>query len=481
MGQRPKVLTPKKSPLHYWGWMLRELRNGRGFSLRGLSEKTFISHSQLAKLEQAERVPRLADAEVLDAALDARHLLIELWERIGKDDVSERPHVSSSAVHVSKPSFDLATALSGQATSDDEGISVPCRLRDGQVVFVSLDRRALLRSGVGLGAGAAFGVGTPAVADPGAVAGLVRRARAASTYGSTPLEHLRKTRRRLIDSDNLVGPRQVLRTARAHIEVIQTLRREASGSDSRDLMELQTQFAEFTSWLYQDLGNNERAQYWLDRALTWSHGAADNELTTYVMARKAQLAGDTRDLADVVDLAEAAQRMARPRSRLAAVGQTYASYGHALRGESSASARSIDQVHNALDSVASDPSPWGVWLNESYVEVHRAQGLEVMSKHADAADAFAAAIRSLPDDYHRDRGVYLAREAVAHAGAGAPEQAAAVGLDALAIAEDTGSGRIVNELARLDTGLAVWSQLPEVTDFRSSFNAVLVHETEMGA
>ncbi len=50
-------------------------------------------------------------------------------------------------------------------------------------------------------------------------------------------------------------------------------------------------YAEFLSWLHQDLGNTDAASYWLDRALQWSYTVGDDDLTTYVMARKAQLAG----------------------------------------------------------------------------------------------------------------------------------------------------------------------------------------------
>jgi tetratricopeptide (TPR) repeat protein len=242
-------------------------------------------------------------------------------------------------------------------------------------------------------------------------------------------------------------------------------------------MELQTQYAEFASWLYQDLGDFDSAQFWLDRAFQWSHTVGDGDLTSYVMARKAQLAGETRDLVDVVDLAEAAQRMARPRSRLAAVARTYESYGHALRGESSDSERAIDDVRNSLDRVSGDTTPWGVWLNEQYVEVHRAHGLEVLGKHAEAAEIFTSAIKALPDGYHRDRGVYLARAAVAHAGSGAPDEAAAVGFQALTVAKDTGSGRIIRELVRLDQSLVPWQRQAEVADFRASFDAALAHES----
>jgi transcriptional regulator with XRE-family HTH domain/tetratricopeptide (TPR) repeat protein len=474
MGQKPKQLTPTRSPVHRWGYELRALRTAQGVSLRELAEKVLIDHSHLGRFERGERLAVRQQAHRLDAALGASGSLARLW-----DDTIGRPsHVANSPDDVANASPTVAPGSSDQAGSD-EGIFVPCRLDDGRVVFVSLDRRALLRGGFGLGAAATLGSAAPAAADPPAVSRAVRRAWAAWAAGSTPVEHLRKVRRLLIDSDNLMGPRQVLESARAHIDVIKVLRRDARGSDSRDLLELQTQYAEFASWLHQDLGDYRTAQFWLDRAFQWSHTVGDTDLTSYVMARKAQLAGDMRDVVDVVDLAEAAQRTARPGSRLAAVARTYEAYGHALRGDASESSRAIDQVRDVLDAVSQDPSPWGVWLNEPYVEVHRAQGLEVLGQHDRAAEAFATAIRSLPDGYHRDRGVYLAREAVAHAGGGNPEQAAGVGLQALAVAEDTGSGRIVSELARLDTVLARWKDLPEVAEFRSTFDAALLHETEM--
>jgi len=457
--------------------MIRQFREGAGLSLREAAGRTFISHSKLQKWENGDRpIKERAELQIVDTAYGARGALVALWDQMHTNS-AVGIHVSGSRIHVSDTSVGLAADPPYEAASDTEGIFVPARLRDGSVVFVALDRRALLRGGVGIGASAAMAAGTPAAAESANVPGLVQRARrAASAYGETPVEHLRRIRRQLINSDNLLGPSHAIKAALEHINVIKDLRREASGTDRHDLIELQTQYAEFTSWLYQDLGNWDSAQFWLDRAFQWSHTVGDSDLTAYVMARKAQLAGDTNDVVDVVDLAEAAQRMARPRSRLAAVAQTYEAYGHALRGESSASERAIDAVRSTLDRVASDPSPWGVWLNDQYVEVHQAQSLEVLGKHDQAAAAFTSAIRGLPEGYHRDRGVYLARAAVAHAGAGVPEQAAEVGLQALAVAEDTGSGRIVRELARLDQALLPWQRISEVAEFRTTFDGTLAHE-----
>jgi transcriptional regulator with XRE-family HTH domain/tetratricopeptide (TPR) repeat protein len=477
VGQQPNVLTPEQSALHRFGYTLRELRQARRLSLRTLAEKAFMSHSKLQKWENGARSPKdRAEVELIDSLLRAGGILIDLWERIGPD-VSARGHVSVSVPHVSEASIGLATAASQQAASDHEGIFVPARLRDGSVVFVALDRRAMLRGGVGIGTAAAFGVGTPTVADSNVMPVLARPARSAAAYSDTPVERLQRARRLLIDSDNLLGPGQAINAAREHIEVIKELRRDTKGADRQALMELQTQYAEFASWLYQDLGDFNSAEFWLDRAFQWSHTVGDGDLTSYIMARKAQLAGETRDLVDVVDLAEAAQRMARPRSRLAAVARTYESYGHALRGEPTDSERAIEDVRNSLDRVSGDTTPWGVWLNEQYVEVHRAQGLEVLGNHAQAAEIFTAAIKTLPDGYHRDRGVYLARAAVAHVGAGSPEEAAVVGLQALTVAKDTGSGRIIRELARLDKSLLPWQHQSEVANFRANFDAVLAHES----
>ncbi|TGZ12395.1 hypothetical protein DV517_74900 [Streptomyces sp. S816] len=475
MGQQAHVLRPEQSPQHRFGYTLRELRKARHFSLRGLAEKAFMSHSKLQKWENGDRPPKdRAEVELVDSLLRAGGVLVDQWERISPP-VSATTGVSVSAPHVSEGSIGLATAAFQQAASDHEGIFVPARLRDGSVVFVTLDRRALLRGGVGISAAAALGVGTPTVAEAGVVAR--RPARSAAAYSDTPVEHLQRARRLLIDNDNLLGPRHAIKATLEHIQAIKDLRQDSQGVDRRSLMELQTQYAEFASWLYQDLGDFDSAQFWLDRAFQWSHTVGDGDLTSYVMARKAQLAGETRDLVDVVDLAEAARRMARPRSRLAAVAQTYESYGHALRGESTDSERAIDDVRNSLDRVSGDTTPWGVWLNEQYVEVHRAHGLEVLGKHAEAAEIFTSAIKALPDGYHRDRGVYLARAAVAHAGAGAPDEAAAVGFQALTVAKDTGSGRIIRELVRLDQSLIPWQRQAEVADFRANFDAVLAHES----
>jgi tetratricopeptide (TPR) repeat protein len=477
VGQPQKALTPGQGPAHLWGFELREWRNRRGLSQADLGAQIHCDPGYIHKIEHAKRKIPLAFAEACDQALNAEGALVRLHRAFltaRGDAATAAPHAANPTMHVANPGPAMVLTDTAQESSDDEGISVPCRLRDGRVTFVTVPRRAFLNS-AGLGTLAALGLGPSATGAPVDGQPLARPARV-SAYGPTPIERLNKLRRLLIDSDNLLGPRQAIAAVHEQIQVIQQLRAEASTSDGRQLRKLQTEFAEFASWLYQDLGEHQRAGYWLDRALQWSHTVGDTDLTAYVMARKSQLAGETHDLVDIVDLAEAAQQLTRPRSRLQAVSLTYQAFGHALRGEAAASERTFAQARTLAEALHNDPGPWGVWLDSSYVDVHQAQGLQALGRHAEAAAAFTQAIAQLPDGFHRDRGVYLARAAVAHASAGAPEQAADAGLQALAIAEDTSSGRILRGLADLDGALSPWAEVSQVVDFRAAFDSIILHE-----
>lgn len=368
----------------------------------------------------------------------------------------------------------LVDGTSGDAgpAGDGDAIVIPCRALDGRIIWVSLPRRTFLAGGLGAATLTALG----ATAGPG-TAVLRLRAASAGAAAPSPVEHLRELRRVLVDSDNMLGSGSVLPAVHAQIGVIQQMRAGRRGADHRALVVLQAQYAEFAGWLNQDARDFRAAQFWLDRALEWSNVATDREMSTYIMARKSQLAGDMSAAADAVDLAVAAGSMARRRTRLKATAATYGAHGHALAGERPACLRAIDRAREVAGHLDDDPaSPWASWLDRSYIEVQRGRCLAVLGDHAQAAGVFRQAIRDLPPSFRRDRGVYLAREALAYVGAREPEEAASVGMQAVAIAQDTQSGRVIDELARVGAGLARWSRLPAVTEFQDALTSVLPTE-----
>lgn len=470
MGQQRRELTPERSPMHLWGAELRAWRDSRGLSLTQLGSLVRYDPSHLSRFERGERWAPEGVAQACDAALQAEGALFRLWQHAEdyrrSHELAEH-HVANSAGHVANAAPPVFPGYEEQAASEvEDGIVVPCRDLAGRIIWVSVPRRTFL---LGAAAGA---IGVPVIGGKKSAAALAKGATA--EVGADPVEHFRRLRSVLVESDNLLGPGHIMPTVESHIRLISHLRSDRSGVDRQALMNIQAQYAEFAGWLHQDLSDFNRARYWLDRSLEWAHAAGDQEMATYILARKSQLAGDMSNGADGVDLAVAAGNVARPRSRLAAVAPAYAAYGHALLGDKTETLRTLDKADERLAELDADPaSQWASWLDTAYIAVQRARCLETLGKHGQAAATFQQAIKDLPSMYRRDRGVYLAREARAHAHAADPAQAADAGLQAIAIAAETGSGRILTELAKLDIDLTAQRSVPEVQDFRSTLTEMI--------
>jgi hypothetical protein len=286
-----------------------------------------------------------------------------------------------------------------------------------------------------------------------------------------PVAHLLAFRDQITDSDSLFGPRRLIPLVRAHIGLIRQLRRGITGADSRELLRVQARYAETLAWQYQDITRFRDAQYWLDRALEWAHMAGDMEWAAFVLARKSQLAGDMHDPAAAVDLAEAAARLAGA-GRLLAASAAYQAHGHALTGDEAASLDALDEAREIVAAPDPDPSAsWSPWLSPEYVEAQRARCLTLLGRHDQAVTWYGRAIDGTPAELRRERGVHLARKALAHAGAGAPDAAAETGTAALAILQLTGSGRISTDLKRLDVSLRQWPVQQSVAGFREQLAA----------
>ncbi|WP_145501900.1 hypothetical protein [Streptomyces sp. CFMR 7] len=139
------------------------------------------------------------------------------------------------------------------------------------------------------------------------------------------------------------------------------------------------------------------------------------------------------------------------------------------------------EAHRAYDtpltflSRADIDGVWGSWLDTAYVGTARSRSLAALGDYEQAAIGFDNAIAMLPPAYRRDRGVYLARAARAHAGTGNMSLSARIGMQAVGIAAETGSARIFGELDRLDRVLAPAVGEDGVAEFRSSLDRIILH------
>ncbi|MCY0955047.1 helix-turn-helix domain-containing protein [Streptomyces sp. H27-S2] len=463
MGQKPNVLTPEASPLHRFGYQMRDLRERRNHTLRSLAEATFISYSKLWKWENAQRAPKhRSEVEQLDRLLDGQGLLVELWARIGRD-ASSLCDVSVPGGHVSESSPGLALAVSGRAGSNDDDtdtVVVPCRVH-GRILFVPVPRRVVLASGLAA-------LATTALPAPTATAA------ATAADMTSPIDHFSQLRRVMIQTDNLIGPRNVLPALQQHLARLTSRRRASRGADAAELLALETRYEELAGWLAQDIGDERTAHGHTAKALDASHITGNTDLTAYILGRKAQLAVDTGLAADALGLAAAARRTARPGSRLEVIAVMHQAHAHAVLGDGTEALTSYDTALALLGRADTD-GVWGSWLDEAYVSTARARSLAALGEYEQAAAGFDTAIAALPTTYRRDRGVYLARAARAHAGAGNLPLAAQIGLQAVGIAAETGSARIVSQLDRLDRVLAAAGSKEGIAEFRAALDQIVLH------
>jgi tetratricopeptide (TPR) repeat protein len=488
MPQPPRPLNPGRSDRDWFGAELRYWRGLRGLSQAALGALVHVSGDLIGKIEKAERacLPELAAA--LDAALRTGGVLARALVRVTAEadrraaDADTRapgagnafggpgadPMLGPSAPHPDpgepdEPGCDAADVNA----PGDAPLRVPCRTADGRIALVPMPRRALLRGGA---TGAALlASGVPAAA-PASTAVLPE--------GDDPVTQLRELRRSLVRRDNLHGPVAVIDSARDHLGLVRRLRDSASGADRRALLQVQAEYAEFCGWLHQDVGDLDAARYWTDRALEWAHGSGSAEVVAYVVIRKAQLAVETGDPADAVDLAEAAYGMAQqPRSRITVMSTLARAHGHAAGGEAPASHRAYETAFDLMDTLPEQsPHRRGTWLDSPHVQAQHAHALSLLGDHEGADAGFRRALDGLPGHYRRDRGVLLAQAACARARAEDHERAAALGLQALPLAASTSSARAFAQLGALDRHLRAVPANGMTTAFRDALDAVVVHE-----
>lgn len=473
MGQQPNELTPDAGPWHRWGHELRQFREARRLSQQALARRALIDRSHLGRFERAERpVPKHA-AITLDDVLDAAGALVRGWdnaEREAPQDCSvpvsragTETHGASTRGHGASGPETLAMSAvvrAGSLADDTDTVVVPARLH-GRILFVPVPRRVVLASGIaGL---AATAMPTAAPAAPVELADM-----------GSPFEHFAQLRRVMIQTDNLIGPRHVLPALQQHLVSLATRRRAARGTDAVELLALETRYEELAGWFAQDIGDERTAHGHTAKALDASHITGDTDLTAYILGRKAQLAVDTGHPADALGLAAAARRTARPGSRLEVIAVLHEAHAHAVLGEGGEAHRAYDTALALLCRAGSD-GVWGSWLDAAYISTARARSLAALGEYEQAAAGFDSALAVLPPTYRRDRGVYLARAARAHAGTGNVTLAARIGGQAVGIAAETGSARIFGQLDRLDQALAPATGEAGVAEFRASLDRIVLH------
>ncbi|MFF3019059.1 hypothetical protein [Streptomyces sp. NPDC057939] len=153
--------------------------------------------------------------------------------------------------------------------------------------------------------------------------------------------------------------------------------------------------------------------------------------------------------------------LGRVQERVRIMAMQQQAHGAGLIGDRTAVDRLIDTASGLLSRV-DDDLPWGNACRRTpgYLEVQRATCYGRLRLGREAASLWSQVLAEVPASARRDRGVYLARHAIAAAGAREPEQALEIAGEAAEIAAATRSARMVRELATLERVMRPWQDAP---------------------
>jgi tetratricopeptide (TPR) repeat protein len=279
-----------------------------------------------------------------------------------------------------------------------------------------------------------------------------------------------------IKIDNLLGPAHLLALMKLHLDFIGELLNVAAGHVRTELLTTGACYAEFAGWLHQDAGNPQWAAYWTNRALGWARAADNPLIVSYVLMRMSNQASGLGDASRTLDLARAALRKQdrlSPHARALVFRQE--ARGHALSGDPAACARALaaaQEQATAPEDHREDEGALTGYCTPSYIDGEAADCWMLLEQPRQAVAILEHGLSAWPAPYQRDRGLNLARLAVARAASREPEQACAVAQGAAAIITNTWSARAVAELRRLPALLAPWPDLAPVAELRETLAAL---------
>jgi tetratricopeptide (TPR) repeat protein len=249
-------------------------------------------------------------------------------------------------------------------------------------------------------------------------------------------------------TDNLTGPRSLLPIVAQQMNFVEHLLATSRGRTRLRLLYVAARFAEFTGWLYQDIGDTRAAMQWSNTAVDLAQEAGNTHLVSYTLMRKSNIAGDVGKADLVIKFARAALQKARSLTpRLKAVALRQQAHGYALSGNSDACQRAIDHaLQQAADGLGE--ADIAAYCTTSYLDMEAAHCWVELGKPDRALATLRQGLADWQPEFRRDLGLCLARLAVTHAKAGQADDALTVAQRSLVIAAETRSQRTIRQLHR---------------------------------
>ncbi|HEX5495171.1 MAG TPA: hypothetical protein VFX70_11425 [Mycobacteriales bacterium] len=454
MAQVPREPTPNASPAHLFGAELRRRREERGWSLtqailRFAESGRRVHHGYLGHVELGERLPEDRQfAELADEVFSTGGLLGRLWEFADADRWRTRRQAQQDR-------RDLINIMAGMLDPVVSGeiVLVPYLTGAGTVGYMRISRRTFVSTG-GLAA-AMFAAGAFTPDD------LERLGGALDQPERTDLrvaDHFRAMLAAHKANDFVQSPAARIGSVTAQTAELDRLCRDARDPVRPALRNVQAEYAEYTGWLHQEIGNHAPSVYWTSQAETWAQAGGDYQMVSFVHGRKINIAYWAEQYHHATELADTADRVPwhMPPGVASLTAQNHALACAALGDEAGTRGR-LDAAAALLDRRAGSGEDTVYWAQRHTPDHLRERVAHCYVRLGHAEEAVDI-LREVMSDIHRP----VSLLALAHARAGNPEAAIAAGNVSL---NGIVSAPALTNLDATGRALSRWANLDAVRDF----------------
>jgi tetratricopeptide (TPR) repeat protein len=253
-----------------------------------------------------------------------------------------------------------------------------------------------------------------------------------------------------VATDNLAGPQSFVGIIPQQVRFVDDLLNDARGKDRARLLYVGARYAEFAGWVYQDTGALDSAMQMSSIALDYAQEAGDENLTSYILMRRSNIAADATRPTLALKLIDAALDNATklsPRQRAVALRQRAHSY--ALLGDAESCGHALEAAFRLSDRGADSADDLANYCTSGFLEMEAANCWVELGHPSRAISTLQHGLAVWNAAYRRDLGLCLARLAVAHASDGQPDYAMTVAGRSFDIAQETRSRRTIAQLSRI--------------------------------
>lgn len=410
---------------------LQRLRLAAGFSLGELARRVNYSKGYLSKIESGKRRPSPALARLCDTVLDTDGRLAALA------GVSASPHEQVEPVRPEV--WVLAMAPQGGAG------------------FHQVSRRDLL-----------------ACLGPGVLNLAYGRGRAADC------DHAARMMARMFDVTRRLGrsmsPAVVLPMTITLANGLDELCAHASGETRTNVVSLGARVAEFAGWMAQELGDEQAALWWTDRALTMAACGDDRDLQDYVIVRKALILMYRGQWARAADLADRVATNSRCSTRVRWLAAMRVAQGSALAGNGGRCMDALVIAHELsarAQTTDEDTLALGPNTIPDLTAIVTGGCLHDLGEPDEAVAILDAEVPRIPPSSHRSRARFGLRRVAAHIALRDLDSACDHLTGLLGDVERVDSATIRSELRDVDVLLRRWSTHPPVGRLRPIISRAL--------